>query len=88
MRLFAGWIENLRLVLANGSQYPDPRVHNRAAFFGRNHENCDGRLPPLGLMVGVAQLQDVGAGVCQGQKLATVRQLGSSKCVAQGIGGA
>jgi hypothetical protein len=74
MRLFAGWIENRQLVLVDGSQYPDPSVHNRAAFFGRHHKNCDRRLPRLGLLIGVAELQDIGAGVCQGQKLAAVRE--------------
>jgi hypothetical protein len=48
MRLFAGWIENLRLVLVDGSQYPDPRVHDRATVFGRHHEDCNRRLPWLG----------------------------------------
>jgi hypothetical protein len=74
MMLFAIGIKHPPHVVVQRSHDPDARKHCWAARRRDQDQRLHGRLPFLGLVLGLRKLRDVPAGILEGDKLATARQ--------------
>jgi hypothetical protein len=61
-------------VAVQSLHHADPRMHRRAATFGRHDQHLNGRLPLRVLLLGLRQRHDEVGGVLERDQLATVRQ--------------